>query len=49
MRDVFKLVLEVVFDEEYVKFVYNVNEMFGMVKVIVFWEMIIVVLLLEGS
>lgn len=49
LQDAFKHASEAAFEKNYVQFVHNVNELFGLVKTGVTWEMITAILSLEGS
>ncbi|GAB4845076.1 hypothetical protein Ancab_038482 [Ancistrocladus abbreviatus] len=49
LREAFRLVSEAALEEEYVKFLHEVNELLCLVKTVVSWEMVMAVVSLAGS
>ncbi|GMH17356.1 hypothetical protein Nepgr_019197 [Nepenthes gracilis] len=49
LRDAFRLVSQAALEEEYAKLIHDINDLLGLVRRIVSWEMAVAVLSLEGS
>ncbi|KAL9245153.1 hypothetical protein vseg_018835 [Gypsophila vaccaria] len=49
LRDGFKAVLDAGFEEEYVNLVHSVYDLFGLVRMVVVWELVTAFVSLEGS